>query len=198
MFDDLDAPFEQAFPQTPESKTQRPLRLRKTSSQLVAFWGTNCLVMPIVALCYLAVSAEGLRQIMTVFSMRLYKLPVPGAGLLQNYDGWNRLDLSTAMAMLLFGAITYIWYRVFTELMGSGDFLSHREKNPILFYLLAAIIGVLLLGDSAIFYFGLQSKASTGWGNTPEYVPAMATIIYMAGLALVGAWHADYHHSGTV
>lgn len=197
MFENMGGGFDQAFPRTPESQPQ-PIRLRKTLQQRLVFYSVNALVLPLVALCYLSISAEGLRQMMSVFAMRLYSLPVPGIGLMRQFDGWNRLDLAIVMSLLLYGAVSYIWFRTFKELMGFGELVSQRSSNPILVYLIASVVGVVILGDCFIFYYGLESKASSGWGNTPAFVPAAATLVYMSLLALVGAYHADYHYSGSV
>lgn len=187
LFDDLADDFGDS------PGTRRPA---KRLTQKITFWAINALVMPLVALCYLTISAEGLRQLMGIFSLRLYKLPVPGAGLLRQYDGWNRLDLSMLMGLLLFGAVTFIWIRIFSELMGFGQLAKSRKQNAALFYLLLVVVTIIVLGDCAIFYFGLEAKAASSWGETPKYVSVGATIIYMAGLALLGAWHADYHCAG--
>lgn len=195
MFDTMEG-FNEAFGQSGDNAP--PLRLRKTAWQIGAFVVTNLLVMPLIGVCYLVISAEGLRQMMGVFATRLYKLPVPGAGMMRNYDGWDRLDLAIVMACLLFVSITYLWYRLFKELMGDGRWVSSRATNPVLFYLLASICGVILVGDAALFYYGLAAKSAGGWGQTPAFVPALATTLYMAGLAGVGAWHADFHSSGSV
>lgn len=174
-----------------------PLRRRKTLAQRIGFWGANVLFMPLVALCYLTVSAEGLRQMMPVFAMRLYKLPLPGAGLLRAYDGWNRLDLSMLMALMLLVAVSYLWIRVFSELI-NGQLLNRRDQNPILFFLLFAIALVVIACDAALFYYGVETRTASGWRSGSETAPIAATIVFVAGLALVGAWHADYHTSGTV
>lgn len=189
--------FDQAFAKSPGGQPPQ-LRMQKTLGEQIAFWGANTLLLPFIGVCYLVVSAEGLRQMMPVFATRLYKLPVPGAGLMRGYDGFDRLDLAIVMALLLCVAISFLWFRVFLELMGSGAYAGALRGKPVLFYLLASICGVILLGDATIFYFGLQSKAASGWSETPAYVPALATALYMTGLSLVGAWHADYHTNGTV
>lgn len=194
--------FDQAFAHAPEpgspAPSLGPLRRRKTLRERFAFWGLNLLIMPLVALCYLTIGAEGLRRTMGVFSMRLYKLPVPGAGLLRQYDGWDRLDLSMLMALVLFGGVTFIWMRLFRELLGFGAVRQVGSRRPILLGLLGVVAIIVVLGDAAIFYVGLQSQVASGWGDAPEYVPLVATVVYMAGLALVGAFHADYHYSGIV
>lgn len=195
MFDAMEG-FDQAF--TQPGAPARPLRLRKTWGQLTAFVVANLLVMPLIGLCYLVVSAEGLRRMMGVFATRLYNLPVPGAGVLRNWDGFDRADLAIVMATLLFVAITYLWYRVFRELMGGGRLLGSRATNPVLFYALVTMAGVVLVGDAVLFYYGLAARAGGGWGETPGYVPLLATVLYLAGLAGVGAWHADFHTSGAV
>lgn len=197
MLEDFDQVFAQAT-DGGSASMPRTLRRKKTLPQKIAFWGANAIFMPLVALCYLVISADGLRQMLPLLSLRLYKLPVPGAGLLRQWDGWNRLDLSMLMALLLFAAITFIWIRVFTELMDAGSFVERRERNPILFYLLSAVVVVVVIGDCLIFYFGLAAKAASSWADVPSYMPALATTLYMACLALLGAWHADHHTSGAV
>jgi hypothetical protein len=195
MFDSMGG-FNQAF--GPPGVQTPPLRQRKTAWEMSTFVVANLLVLPLIAVCYLVVSAHGLREMMGVFATRLYKLPIPGAGMMKNFDGWDRLDLAIVMACLLFVSITYLWQRLFKELMGGGKWVTSRATNPVLFYLLVSICGVILLGDASLFYYGLAAKTSGGWGETPAFVPALATILYMAGLAGVGAWHADFHSSGTV
>lgn len=183
--------FDQAF-------GSGPLKLRKKLGEQVAFWGTNCLVMPLIAVCYLVVSAEGLRQMMPVFQTRLYTLPIPGIGTLAEYDGWDRADLAVLMSGLLFIIITIVWIKLFKLLMSDGDILAKRQSNPILFYTLSAVGSSILLGDAVLFFFGLDAKASSGWSNTHPSVPYLCTGLYLSLLAGVGAWHADYQKSGVV
>ena len=54
------------------SQPAPPLRLRKTWSQRLGHWAINAAVMPVVAVVYFMVSAEGLRSMMSVFATRLY------------------------------------------------------------------------------------------------------------------------------
>ncbi|EAQ79313.1 hypothetical protein [Blastopirellula marina] len=194
--------FEEAFArdggQNGSPAPPKILRRRKSLGKRIVFYAANLVLMPIVALVYLTVGAEGLRVIMPIFQMRLYKLPVPGAGMLRNYDGFDRLDLSMLMALILFIAVTLLWIRVFKELQEMGEITRQRSRNPILFYLLTGIAAIILLGDAGIFYVGLDSQTSSSWSEAPSYVAPAATVLYMAGLALIGAWHADYSHSPTV
>lgn len=192
--------FEEVFAKDAETGATKlqQLRRRKTFMQQFTFYGANALLMPIVGLCYFIVGAEGFRQTMRIFQMRLYKLPVPGFGLLRDYDGWDRLDLAMLMALMLFIAVTLLWKRVFLELQGAGKLLQERKSNPLLFYMMASIAGILLLGDAALFCLGLSHQTSGGWNAAPWYVPYLASVLYMAGLALIGAWHADYTNSGKV
>ena len=81
--------------------------------------------------------------------------------------------------------------------MGGGTFRAKLAGNPPLFWLLMSVVAIILVGDCVVFYLGLQTRASSSWTETPGYVPALATTLYMAGLALIGAWHADYHCSET-
>ncbi len=197
MFDSYDEVFGATDPDGDFPKS-RMLQQRKTLRQRITFYMLNVLVMPLVAICYLTIGAHGLRNIMGIFAMRLYKLPIPGVGLMKGYDGWNRLDLALPSALLLFVAVTIIWVQVFKELQRNDGSLETRNRNPLLFYVLAAIAGIIILGDTTIFYTGLASRTASSWNETPNYVPIAASVIYMAGLALIGAWHSDYHSSGVV
>lgn len=194
VFDDMKGGFDQAF----GASGTPPLRLRKKLGDQIAFWGTNCLVMLLIAVCYLVVSAEGLRQMMSVFAIRLYTLPIPAAGLLRDYDGFDKLDLAVLMSALLYIIITIVWVKLFSALMNGEEFLQKRITNPVLFYTLTTVGGIILLGDATLFYFGLEAKASSGWSNTHPSVPLLCTGLYLSLLAGVGAWHADYHNSGAV
>lgn len=117
---------------------------------------------------------------------------------MQHYDGFDRADLGMVFALLLFIATTFVWIRVFKEVHGFGTIAQNRHQNPSLFFLMTAVAGIVLVGDAGIFYIGLEAKASGSWAQTPEYVPVAATAVYLAGLALIGAWHSDYHCSGVI
>jgi len=173
---------------------QQPKR-RTTFFGWLMFVSANILLLPLVALIYVIVGAQGLREMMSIFETRLYRTPIPGAGILRQYDGLNRIDLAMCMGLLLFVIVSYIWVRVFLELRGVGHIAAQRTKNPAFFYCIVSIAAVILIGDAGLFYLGLASQTASGWFETPPYVPMAASVIYLAGLALLGAWHADQHHS---
>lgn len=196
MLDDY-GPYDEAFSDAPGAP-RPPLRVGKTISQRVAFYAANAIVLPLVAVCYLTVSAEGLRAQLPVMSTRLSRLPVPGAGYLAGFDGWDRLDLATVTALGLCAAVTMIWIRVFEALMSAGGLAERFARRPALTAALAAVVLVIVLGDLTIFFAGLSAKSHSGWSQTAWYVAPLASVLYVAGLALIGAWHADYRQSGAV
>jgi len=154
--------------------------------------------MPIVATIYAQVVAEGLRLLMPVFQLRLYKLPLPGAGVARDYDGFDRIDLAILMSLLLFLVVTWLWIRIFTELQGHGRVYQQRQQSPIVFALLSFIAFVIVAGDAMIFYVGLSTQSASGWTETPSYVAPIATLIYSCGLAMIGWWHSDYKHANFI
>ncbi|MEM6469588.1 MAG: hypothetical protein AAF802_08440 [Planctomycetota bacterium] len=201
MFDqlgNLDPVFADGPVDDPPSSRSRPLKRRKSLRECIYFILSNLLILPVVGTAYATIVAEGLRMVLPVFQLPLYKLPVPGAGLLRNYDGWDRLDLALVMALLLFVVVTWLWIKVFIELLGYGTVVEQRQSNPIVFYLLSVIAGVLLLSDAFLFLIGLQAKGSSGWSESPFYVAPIATLLYMCGLAVLGWWHADFKTSSLV
>ncbi|MDA8746016.1 hypothetical protein N9N28_15430 [Rubripirellula amarantea] len=199
MFEQLGT-FDQAFPSPSGSSTaiSPPLKRRRPWGEVVVFWGANLFVLPIVGTIYATIIAEGLRRLMPIFQLRLYKLPIPGAGLARQYDGFDRLDTAIVMSLLLFVLVTWIWNRIFTELLGFGTIMQRRSQAPIVFGLLSFVAFVILAGDALIFYVGLSSQSSSGWSETPSYVAPVATLIYSCGLAILGWWHSDYQHSNLV
>ena len=194
--------FDQAFaPVGPDDESARPvqrLKKRRTLKEHVVFWSLNALILPIVAICAQAIGADGLRRMMPVFSLRLHKLPIPGAEFIKSYSGFERLDVAMLAAFALFVAVTLLWVRIFRELQDFEDLKLQRSQNPIRFFLLATIAGIVLAADAGIFWVGLSSQASSGWSETPAWVPTVATVLYMAACSLLAAWHSDFHYSNRI
>lgn len=199
VFDRLEAPVEHS--QLLNGRPQAPGRMagpRKSTREKIIFWTLNALLMPLVGLVYVVVVAEGLRVQMSIFAMRLYKLPVPGAGLLRQYDGFDRLDLAIPMSLMLFVAVSYLWIRFWKESGVGGELGAKRKSLPLFFWMQVAVAAIIVLMDAGVFYMGLAAKASSGWSETPAFVPVAATVLYAAGLAMIGAWHADYHEKKNI
>lgn len=191
---DFDEPFHEADP----SRPQRPIFLRKSLKQKLMFYGINLLVLPLVAVVYWTIIKDGLDFILPIGKMPLYRLAIPGAGLLKAYDGFDRLTLSHIVSLVAFSAALFLWARVFVEMMGGGTLSGLKHRSPIVYWILAAIVFVILAGDASLFYIGLQIQASNSWNETPFYVPIGTAVLYMCGLAALGAYHADFHCSGSV
>ncbi|WP_430450723.1 hypothetical protein [Rhodopirellula europaea] len=197
MFEQLGA-FDPAAPpgvSRTEMGSLNGIQQNRTISERLTFWGANLLVMPIIAMIYAQVVAEGLRLLMPVFQLRLYKLPFPGAGLARDYDGFDRLDLAILMSLLLFVVVTWLWIRIFSELQGFGRVYQRRKESPVVFGLLSFVAFIIVAGDAMIFYVGISTQSASGWTETPGYVAPAATLIYSCGLAMLGWWHSDYKHS---
>lgn len=184
--------FDEAFS---EGASTVPLRRRKTLRERFVFFMANLLIMPIVALIYSSVIADGLRSVMPIFERRLYQLPLPGIGILKTYDGFDRMDLSIIVSLLLFLVLTWLWCKVFTEIMGFGTIFNQRQSNPVLFFSIAFIVGVIILGDALLFYIGLKTQSSGGWREVNDLVLQGATLLYTCGIAVIGWWHSDFKNS---
>ncbi|GAB5407618.1 MAG: hypothetical protein Aurels2KO_58490 [Aureliella sp.] len=191
--------FDTVFPDDDDGRSRNtPLKRRKSLRECAFFIGANIVIMPVVGLIYASVCAEGLRSLLPVFQLRLYKLPVPGAGLLRGFDGWDRLDLALLMSLLLAAVLAMTWTKVWIELLGHGSIADTKQTKPIVFCLLTSIAAIMIAGDALIFYVGLKTQAASSWAETPSYVAPAATILYSCGLALLGWWHADFKTSSLV
>lgn len=194
MFPDFQN-FDEAFsesPVSPMASNAQPLRRRKTLKQRLSFYLANLAIMPVVAVVYASLVADGIRMLMPVFQRRLYQLPIPGAGMARQYDGFDRADLAIVVSLLLFVVVSWLWCRVFLELQGFGAGAVQFRQPQFVRVLLAAIAAVIILGDAAIFYVGLASQTSSEWNESPKWVIPAATLIYSCGLAAIGWWHADF------
>jgi len=193
MFDPFDQTFASDDPNSPS-----PIRMNRTWKESFVFWLLNLLVLPLIATVYLAVSAAGLRLSLSLLNMKLYKLPIPGAGILRNYDGWDRLDLAMPLALLLFVAVSLLWGRIFRGLYDTTKTSIRRSHNPILFYLMAGLLATILIADASIFYIGLESHTGGSWSEAAKYAPAVATAVFVVTPALLAAFHADHHYNNIV
>ncbi len=195
---DLDFDFDEPFSAADPSRPQRPVFLKKSFRQRVMFYGINLLVGPLICLIYWTIVADGIETVIPIGRMPLHRLAVPGAGLLKAYDGFDRLTISHIISLVAFSAALFLWARVFIEMMGGGTLSGLRHRAPVVYWILASIVFAILFGDAALFYIGLQVQASSSWNETPAYVPIATAALYMCGLAAFGAFHADYHCSGSV
>ena len=188
MFD----PFDQTFA---TDDPDNPIRMNRTWKESFVFWLSNILVLPLIATVYLSVSAEGLRRSLSLLNLKLFKLPIPGVGVLRNYDGWDRLDLAMPLALLLFIAVSLLWGRIFRGLYDTTRTTIRRSHNPALFYLMAGLLATILIADASIFYIGLESHTAGNWSEAAKFAPAVATAVFVAVPALLAAWHADHHYN---
>lgn len=171
-----------------------PFKRRKSLSSRLIFWSANLLlVAPAIIGIYLTVVADGLRNSLSVFATRLSKLPIPGIGIMAEFDGFDRIDIATVTALIMCVTVSYLWYRIFIELSGHGRFAGGSGRQDILMWVFAAIAAVLIVGDALIFYAGMSGQTASGWGAQSSTVCIGATIVYAVGLAFLGGYHADYH-----
>ncbi|MEO1616657.1 MAG: hypothetical protein AAFV88_12445 [Planctomycetota bacterium] len=193
MFEQMGS-FDNGFSPVGSGEAGSISRRRKSLKSQLVFWFVNLfLVVPAIVVVYLTIVADGLRSTLAVFATKLSKLPIPGAGVLAEFDGFNRIDIASVTALILCVTVSYIWYRVFIELSGNGPLGRRGPGADILVWVLGVIAAILVIGDAFIFYAGMSSQASSGWNSTPQFVCIGATVVYTVGLAFLGGYHADYH-----
>jgi hypothetical protein len=191
--------FDQAYaPMGRDEKTARPVSsipIRKSIKEHVVFWSLNAIILPIVAICCLSIGADGMASMLPVLATKIHNLPLPGAEFLEAYSGFSRLNLAMLASIALFIAVAMLWVRIFRELQDIGTLRMLKNENPIRYLLLTSIAFAIIAADAGVIFVGLQSQASSGWSDVPAYVPWAVTGLYMCSLALLGAWHCDFHYS---
>ncbi len=188
MFDTFDPAFATAGP-------TRPLRRRKTLRQTTMFLLGNLCILPIMVVTHASVAGEGIRSSLPVFQRKLWSLPIPGASLARDYDGFDKLDLSFLAAVTLFAIAALVWRNLFLMLHEWSSRANDQEQHPLATLLIAGIYLSVIVADAVLFWAGIASQTTSDWSHTPEYVAPLATVLFTALVAVIAAWHADFHTS---
>ncbi len=170
--------------------------IARTGFEKIRFFGMNLLLMPLVAVIYVTINAEGLRAFMPFFGMPVYRLPVPGFGILREYDGWNRLDLGHITAFGLLILLSWIWAWVVKNLARTGDSEFEREYRSTLFYIWSIVSTALIGIEASVFFAGLVSFGGGLWSSTSWAVALGVTALYMLGMLCIAKWHNDFRYGG--
>lgn len=190
--------FDDATPRGAEVQgSPIPLRRRKTISKRIRFWLLNAVLGAPGFTIVMTVGAAGARWLLGITQMKLHRLPFPGASILEQYDGFNELDLAHLISGALCIAVTFVWIRVIREAKGNGTVMNGNGAPKLILYLYASVAAVLILADAYLFYAGVATH-SGGWGETSAFAPGICTLLYASCAAAFSAFHADYTDSDTV
>lgn len=167
-------------------------RMKTWNWKLILF---NAAVLPCIFILYWMINAQGLRQI-TILATPLYKVPLPIIGQLKHYDGLYRLDLANILAILQLCFVWVFWI-VIVKYLFYGPQVSEDGLNQKSYYAFILTIAVLLIvGDTIVFYAGTSDHLGSMWaGDNPVFVPAVASITYMALLAAIAFFHVRLSRS---
>ncbi len=145
-------------------------------------------------LCW-EVNAQGLRATLYILGRKLHKTAIPGASYLAELDGFSELDLAHVMAVILLGFVWYFW-KIVTKfsLYGHDEVVDPRLNRTVYHAFIFTLAGVMIVGDALVFYAGLADHAEGVWGDSSgPFVPAVATVLYMAVLAATSVVHVHLH-----
>ncbi|QDT43496.1 hypothetical protein Pan241w_35970 [Gimesia alba] len=133
-----------------------------------------------LGIVYIAIIAEGLRQLVPTLGQKLYKLP--GLTFLQDYEATYRLDIAPIFALFLMIAVWFLWGKVLQMWLVS-DFAGpgwNSESYAMLVYILAFTI---LGADMILFY---SAVTQMGWsGSSFSFSAVIATAAYVGVLIFV-------------
>ncbi|QDS92505.1 hypothetical protein FF011L_12510 [Roseimaritima multifibrata] len=166
--------------------------VRKPLGKRLKYYAVNAIALPTGLIVSAEVSAAGLRSLLAVTQMPLSRLPISGAAQISQYQGIERLDLAILMAALLFAATAVLWANVFKCLAKPGQ-ITADWKNRKAWLILRSVIAVTVLSSEAVlFYHGVAAEGGGGWTETPVYVPLVTSVLWIAAVAMLGAYHSDY------
>lgn len=132
-----------------------------------------------LAIVYLALVREGLRNLIPTLGTKLSSLP--GLAFLDDFTLTYRMDLASAMAVFVMLAVFWLWDRVLSlwlhgvDTAFESDDPSFRVRRELLYYVLALAV---FISDALLFYWAL---VNSGWDRPAISFSAMiVTVVYSA------------------
>jgi hypothetical protein len=148
----------------------------------IKYWLWQILAKGILGLIYIAVISEGLRLLVPALGQKVYKLPIPGAYMLEDDEVGHRLDLAHGFAIFLLLGVFYLWAELLKFWLRPGE-ESDEGWDSDNYRRLITALGIVILGaDGCLFYF---SVSQMDWSGGQFSVTALlATVAYLAVLVL--------------
>jgi hypothetical protein len=172
-------------PPVAEEPRHEPFHWRRAMRLLLArikYWLWQIFAKGVLGLIYIAVISEGLRLLVPALGQKLYKLPIPGAVLLEDDEVGHRLDLAHGFSIFLLLGVFYLWGELLRFWLRPGEEAGEGWDSENYQTLITAL-GVAILGaDGCLFYF---SVSQMDWsGGSFSLTALLATVAYLAVLVL--------------
>ncbi len=163
-------------------------------SEKAKFVGMNLLLLPLVLMIYATVNAEGLIVFQPVFGTPLYR--VPGLHWVQDFAGWNRLNLGHVTAAGLLILLLAVWGWVVKQVRGVGGAEVQRTFEINFFWFTAATAAALIGIEALIFFAGLVAVGGGLWGSGSWITAGLLTVLYLGGMIWIAIWHNNFKYGG--
>ena len=147
------------------------------------YWMWFLLKWCVLGVIYVAVIAEGLRQLMPPLGQRLHKV-VPFLADLKNYEGTYKLDLAPFLSLFILIGVFDLWERLIVVYLRDSKPDSTYPWHPSKFMTFVLHLGLVLIGADAILFYLAMSQA--GWGSSfISFSALIAVVAYGAVLVFV-------------
>jgi hypothetical protein len=165
-----------------QPETRGPRRSWAILRAIAAYWAWQLGTKVLMGVIYIAVISEGLRLLVPSLGQKLYKLPIPGAVLLEEDEVGHRIDLAHCLALFLLLGVFYLWVELLRFWLRPGEEVE-EGWDADKYRQLITVLGVVILGaDGCLFYF---SVAQMDWsGGEFSLIALLATAAYLAVLIL--------------
>lgn len=157
---------------------------------MLLLWLLKLGLLILLFLAYWIVNSEGLRIVAPFFGKKLYKVPVPGFSLLEDYEWSHRLDAAHVMAVLFF-VLTMVLTVLFVRCVVFGQPPSVRvaegSEEFCQLFLLGLAVSILFI-DTALFYFGAASLSGGIFGggfSVTALFLALGYCVMLLGMAVL-------------
>lgn len=166
-----------------------PFCFRWLFGQLVKLAMLACLF-----LVYWVVDSAGVRAIAPDAATKLYKVPIPGFSLLEDYEWTFRLDVAHLLVIVLFAASLFACGVVVRlQLLGDIGRPVWLECDEQLYrQLVLGFAGFALLLDCVVFYCGASAQGGFLGGDyivsLPTLFLTLAYAVALLGVAAIALW----------
>ena len=160
-------------------------------------WLVKLVSIPILALIYWIVVAEGLRLMHPVFGTPLSKLPVPGFGLFARYQATYRFDLGHIAAMGIFMCSMILWVLIMKDLFVKNERPDEEPSTRFIRQRILRTLGLSMLGgDLVLFFVGVSQSVGGVLGGGMEIFPSLVlTVVYGSSIVFLAYLFVSLRYS---
>jgi hypothetical protein len=165
---------------------------------MIKYWAYKIFFMVPIALVYYAIASDGLRTLLpSAFAVKIHRMQVPFAFLLEDDEFGYRLDLANVFAAILIGAVCMVWEALADMLIHNDVALAEADPraDSVRKRLFLLLLGpVLLCADACLFFIGVMKHTAFSARGTNVTPALIVTLLYVTVVVTAAYVTANAKH----